>query len=177
MAGSGDSGGSSLHYGEPWSDPEESRDPVRRLRGRLPAGITVWTAGPATDGDLTGLTVSSVLLAQGSPARLAGLIGPESDLAEMLEANGVFVVHLLDARHRRLAQHFAGTLPAPDADLAVTESSHGPVLVAVEDRLYCQVEQCRPFGWSLMVEAVVQAAEVGPPAPGLAWHRGRFQRL
>jgi flavin reductase (DIM6/NTAB) family NADH-FMN oxidoreductase RutF len=170
-------GGSSLHYGDPWSDPEEARDPVRRLRGRLPAGITIWTAGAATDGDWTGLTVSSMVLAQGNPARLAGLIGPESDLAEMLETTGALVIHVLDDRHRRLAQHFAGTLPAPDGDLAVTTSAHGPVLVFVEDRLYCRVEQRRPFGWSLLIEAVVEGAEVGSPAPGLAWYRGRFQRL
>jgi flavin reductase (DIM6/NTAB) family NADH-FMN oxidoreductase RutF len=170
-------GGSSLHYGDPWADPEEARDPVRRLRGRLPAGITIWTAGAATDGDWTGLTVSSMVLAQGSPARLAGLIGPESDLAETLEETGAFVVHVVDDRHRRLAQHFAGKLPAPEVDLAVTASACGPVLVAVEDRLYCRVEQRRRFGWSLLIEAVVEGVELGPPAPGLAWHRGRFQRL
>lgn len=177
MAGAGDTGGSSLHYGDPWSDPEEARDPVRRLRGRLPAGVTVWTAGASARGGWTGLTVSSMVLAQGTPARLAGLIGPDSDLAETLEATGAFVVHVLDDRHRRLAQHFAGVLPAAEADLAVADSPHGPVLAAVEDRLYCRVEERRPFGWSLLVAAAVEGTGVGPPAPGLAWHRGSFQRL
>jgi flavin reductase (DIM6/NTAB) family NADH-FMN oxidoreductase RutF len=140
--------------------------------------VTVWTAGLlAGAGEWTGLTVASVVVAQGAPARLAGLIGPDSDLAETLEATGATVVHFLNDRHRRLAQHFAGALPAPDADLAVTASPYGPVLAAVEDRLYCRVEQRRPYGWSLLVEAVVEGAEIGEPGPGLAWHRGRFHRV
>jgi flavin reductase (DIM6/NTAB) family NADH-FMN oxidoreductase RutF len=171
-----DPGGSSLHYGDPWSDPEEARDPVRRLRGRLPAGVTVWTAGTA-GATWAGLTVASVVVAQGTPASVAGLIGPDTDLADILEDTGTCVVHLLSDGHRRLAQHFAGALPAPAGDLAVAASPHGPVLAAVADRIFCRVVGRRPFGWSLLVEAVVETAELGPPAPGLAWYRGRFHRL
>jgi flavin reductase (DIM6/NTAB) family NADH-FMN oxidoreductase RutF len=118
-----------------------------------------------------------VVIAQGAPAFLAGLIGPDTDLAEMISDTGTFVVHLLNDHHRRLAQHFAGTLPAPDSELVVAASSHGPVLSVVEDRLYCRVAGRRPFGWSLLVESVIERAEVGPAEPGLAWYRGRYHRL
>ena len=46
----------------PLRHPEEDRSAVRRLRGRLAAPVTLWTApGPA------GLTVSSMLVADGEP--------------------------------------------------------------------------------------------------------------
>ncbi len=173
-----DAGGSSLHYGNPWADPEEARDPVRRIRGRLAAGVTVWTAGRSlTPGDWAGLTVSSVVLAQGEPARLAGLVSPDSDLADELAAGAPFVVHVLSDDHRRLAQHFAGILPAPEDQLALVPSPHGPVLEAVGDRLLCRVEDNGPFGWSLLVRATVEAVEVATARAGLAWHRGAFHRL
>jgi flavin reductase (DIM6/NTAB) family NADH-FMN oxidoreductase RutF len=174
----GDSGGSSLHYGNPWADPEQVRDPVRRLRGRLPAPVTVWTAGRAADGsEWSGLTVSSVMLAQGESPLLAGLIGPDTDLADEIRAAGVFVVHVLGDHHRRLAQHFAGILPAPDEDLTAEPTPHGPHLRAVEDRLGCRVQRCSDFGWSLLVEAVIEEVTLGPAGAGLAWYRGQLQRL
>jgi 3-hydroxy-9,10-secoandrosta-1,3,5(10)-triene-9,17-dione monooxygenase reductase component len=57
----------------PFAVPPERRDPTRRLRGRLVAPVTVWTAGRPPGG--AGLTVSSVLVAEGDPARLAWLHG------------------------------------------------------------------------------------------------------
>lgn len=164
-------GGARLRYGDPWADPVSERDPIRRMRGRLPAPVTVWTAGSSA---LAGLTVSSVLLAQGEPPLLMGLVGPDTDLADAVAETGTFVVHVLRAEHRRLAQHFAGMLPAPDDQLVVQPSPHGPVLVAVKDRLACRVIDQRPAGWSLAVDAVIEAVELGPGGDGLAWYRGAF---
>ena len=45
----------------PFAVPAERRDPARRLRGRLVAPVTVWTAGDPSRG--AGLTVSSILVA------------------------------------------------------------------------------------------------------------------
>jgi hypothetical protein len=45
----------------PFAVPPERRSPARRLRGRLVAPVTVWTAGHPPGG--AGLTVSSVLVA------------------------------------------------------------------------------------------------------------------
>jgi 3-hydroxy-9,10-secoandrosta-1,3,5(10)-triene-9,17-dione monooxygenase reductase component len=167
-----------VHYGDPWADPEESRDPVRRARGRMPAPVTIWTTGSGA-GDMAGITVSSVLVAGGEPGYLAGLIGPESDFADAVVETGRFVVHLLadDARHRRLAQHFAGGLPAPEDQLAVVATPGGPALKAAPDRLLCGVEGSRPLGWSLLIEARIEEVELGPAQPALAWQRGRFARL
>ena len=194
-------GGASLRYGNPWADPPEARDPLRRLRGRLVMPVTVWLArneadeadGAAgadgadgaggvdgTDGALAvGLTVSSALLSQGEPAMLAGLLSTDSDLVDALaaSASGRFVVHLLGAAHRRLAQHFAGELPAPAELLVTRPSTHGPVLEAVPDRIYCRMTASRPFGWSLLVEAEVEQTQVGEAGKGLAWYHGAFAVL
>jgi flavin reductase (DIM6/NTAB) family NADH-FMN oxidoreductase RutF len=166
-----------VRYGEPWADPPAERDPVRRARARLVAPVTVWTAGDANS-DWAGLTVSSVLLAQGQPGRVIGLIGPDSDLAEIIEQRGAFVVHLLADRpdHRRLAQHFAGALPADPGLLKVEASIHGPRLVAVPDQLACRASGSRTAGWSQLVEGEVADTCLGPPSRPLAWYRGEFWR-
>jgi 3-hydroxy-9,10-secoandrosta-1,3,5(10)-triene-9,17-dione monooxygenase reductase component len=139
-------------------------------------------ADAADESDATlavGLTVSSALVSLGEPAMLAGLVSPASDLADALAANpsGRFVVHLLGGTHRRLAQHFSGELPAPPELLETRPSAFGPVLDAVRDRIYCRVTATKPFGWSLLVEAEVEHAEVGQAGKGLAWYHGTFHVL
>src|ERR671913_178577 len=52
--------GAQIHSSDPFATPEQDKSPVRRLRGRLAAGVTLWTTtGPA------GLTVSSMMVADG----------------------------------------------------------------------------------------------------------------
>jgi 3-hydroxy-9,10-secoandrosta-1,3,5(10)-triene-9,17-dione monooxygenase reductase component len=170
-----------VHFGDPWADPEQSRDPVRRIRGRLPAGVTIWTAGvpgPKAEG-WAGLTVSSLIVAQGEPPELVALLGPDTDLVEAIEASPRFVVHVLSDSpvHRRLAQHFAGILPAPDDLLGTEASDYGPLLSAVADRLYCRATVQHQVGWSLLVTGVIDQVLLAPPRPGLAWYRGRFHRI
>jgi 3-hydroxy-9,10-secoandrosta-1,3,5(10)-triene-9,17-dione monooxygenase reductase component len=224
-----DAGGASLRYGNPWADPPEVRDPLRRLRGHLVMPVTVWLAGagddkwdendegetdavgetgavgesgpralepaavepavagraeePGTDkadgAVAVGLTVSSTFLSQGEPAMLAGLVSTASELGDILaeSPSSRFVVHVLGAAHRRLAQHFAGELPAPAELLVTAPSAHGPVLEAVPDRIYCRLTTRRPFGWSLLVEAEVERTEVGEAGKGLAWYHGAFHVL
>ena len=72
-----------IHSEHPFLEPE--RDPVRQLRGRLGGAVTLWTSGTG-DGplDRAGLTVTSVLVANGEPPRLLALLDPDSDLAETL---------------------------------------------------------------------------------------------
>jgi 3-hydroxy-9,10-secoandrosta-1,3,5(10)-triene-9,17-dione monooxygenase reductase component len=67
----------------PSPSPPERRSPARRWRGRLVAPVTVWTAGRPQGG--AGLTVSSVLVAEGQPARQLGLIDPTSAFWEAMQ--------------------------------------------------------------------------------------------
>jgi flavin reductase (DIM6/NTAB) family NADH-FMN oxidoreductase RutF len=141
--------------------------------------VTVWLAHPpGGDGPPVGLTVSSVCLSEGEPAMLAGLVAPLSDLADIFgPPPRRFVVHLLGGGHRRLAQHFAGEVPAPAEMLAVRKSDHGPLLEAVGDRLLCRAVSAKPFGWSLLVEAEVEEIQVGEAGQGLAWYHGAFHTV
>src|SRR5919204_4107648 len=93
----------------PFPPPPGRRSRPRRLRGRLLAPVTVWTAGTPAAG--AGLTVSSVLVADGEPARLLGLIDPTSALWEAAQEAGAFVVHVLAAGDRALAERFAEIRP------------------------------------------------------------------
>jgi 3-hydroxy-9,10-secoandrosta-1,3,5(10)-triene-9,17-dione monooxygenase reductase component len=198
-------GGAFVRYGDPWAVPSGARDPLRRLRGRLVLPVTVWTAAieqaqpvdrtvgaggpqgascpraaPGARGcdEVVGLTVSSVLFAQGKPAMLAGLISPASELIRLLEQPGArFAVHVLSNEHRRLAQHFAGELPAGPELLALEASTHGPLLSLVKDRALCTTSAARPFGWSLLIEAVVDEVQLAAPGRPLAWYRGEFRGL
>jgi len=174
-------GGASSHFGNPWADAPEIRDPLRRLRGHLVLPVTVWLAdaaevpGARPGIEPVGLTVSSVLLGQGDPAMLAGLISPATELADALtRPSARFVVHILNAGHRRLAQHFAGDVPAPVELLATGRTPNGVFLAAVGDRLTCRVTATKPFGWSLLVEGEVDDIQVSSPGKGLAWYHGAF---
>jgi hypothetical protein len=76
-----------------------------------------------------------------------------------------------------LAQHFSGELPAPPELLVTEASAHGPVLGAVKDRVYCRTTSTKAFGWSLLVEAEVEEAEVGTSVNALAWCRGAYRAI
>jgi len=109
---------------------------------------------------------------------LAGLLSPTSELAGLLQVPGArFAVHVLGANHRRLAQHFAGELPAPADMLELEGSTHGPLLRAVRDRALCTTSGARSFGYSLLVEAVVDDVQLAAPEKALAWYRGQFHAL
>jgi flavin reductase (DIM6/NTAB) family NADH-FMN oxidoreductase RutF len=160
---------------DPFATPEHLRSPVRRLRGRLPAAVTLWTtAGPA------GLTVSSTLVADGDPARLLGIIDEESWLWEALEETGRFAVTPLTSDDRQLADRFAGLMPAPGGLFAGggwTDHGYGPVPADHATWAGCRLDSARPLGWGLLVEATIESVEVGAAEAPLVHHRGRSRSL
>ena len=84
---------------------------MRRFRGRMPSPVSVWTAERA--GRRAGWTVSSMLVADGEPAQVLGLVDEDSDLADLVTGGGPIAVSLLGGHHRGLADAFAGVTPAP----------------------------------------------------------------
>jgi flavin reductase (DIM6/NTAB) family NADH-FMN oxidoreductase RutF len=167
-----------IHSEHPFSDPEPDRDPVRRLRGRLGGSVTLWTtgAGPAR----TGLTVSSLLVAHGDPARVMGLLDPDADLVSALEETGTAVVGLLTWAHRDLADAFAGVAPAPGGPFRLggwTDSPWGPVLEGVPAWAGIRIERpSTEVGWSLLVTGVVEHVEILDDIEPLVHRRGRYVR-
>lgn len=159
---------------DPFAVPPGDRDPARRLRGRLPAPVTVWTAAGG-DG-WAGLTVSSVMVAEGEPASVLGLVGGLTDLWAAATESGRFVVHLLGATDMRLADRFAQRYPGdPFEGLAVSEGGWGPELQAIPARACCTVAGATETGYALLVRGTVDRVDLPDrPGPPLVHHRGRY---
>lgn len=151
---------------------------MRRLRGRLPSPVTIWTSG--TLGNAAGLTVSSMLVADGEPGRVLGLIDDESELWESIESTGKFAVIQLEAEDRLLADRFAGLLPAPGGmfqDAEWLDTDFGPVLPE-HSWAACTLDQSRPYGWGLLVEATIVTVTLDSDgSTALAHRRGRYINL
>jgi flavin reductase (DIM6/NTAB) family NADH-FMN oxidoreductase RutF len=167
-----------IHSEHPFADPEPERDPVRRLRGRLGGAVTLWTTGSGAD--RAGLTVSSVLVAHGDPARVLGLVDPVSDLVAAVEETGTAVVQLLAWQHRDLADAFAGVAPAPGGPFRLgswEDTTWGPVLQGVPAWAGIRLTGSpAEVGWSLLLDGVVQHVEIGADAEPLVHRRGRYVR-
>lgn len=167
-----------IHADHPFATPLELREPVRRLRGRLSLPVTVWTAG--APGSYAGLTVSSLLVAEGDPSLVVGLISPTTDLYEEILSTEAFVVHVIEFGSHTLADRFAGLRPSPGglfADLKILPSQWGPVLERFPDRAYCSFESAGELGFQLLVQGRIERIELAEHTDPLTYLRGRYRRL
>ncbi|MDF1603031.1 flavin reductase family protein [Nocardioides sp. YIM 152315] len=164
-----------IHDTHPFADPDP--DPVRRLRGRLGATVALVTTGAGSH--RAGLTVSSLMVANGEPARVLLLVDPDSELAEALTPPVRAVVQLLSWSHRDLADAFAGTAPAPGGPwrmAAFADTEWGPVLTGASTWAGVSVESAAEVGWSLLLTCVIDSVTVGDDAEPLVHRRGRYVR-
>jgi flavin reductase (DIM6/NTAB) family NADH-FMN oxidoreductase RutF len=163
-----------IHSSHPF--PTED-DPGRRLRGRLGGAVALVTSG--SEGDRVGLTVSSLMIANGSPGRVLFLVDPDSDLGEALEVGRRAVVQLLAWSHRHLAEAFGATAPAPGGPFTTGTfegSPWGPRLVDATAWAAVTVEEISEVGWSALVVAAIDRVELGPDEDALGHRRGRWHR-
>jgi flavin reductase (DIM6/NTAB) family NADH-FMN oxidoreductase RutF len=166
-----------IHSEHPFLEPESSRDPVRRLRGRLGGTVALLTAG--AEGARAGLTVSSLMVAHGDPGHVLALVDPDSDLADVLAATGRGAVQLLSWEHRDLADAFAGVAPAPGGAFRLgswTQTSWGPVLVGASAWGGFAVDATTEVGWSLLVDGVLEEVQLEDADEPLVHRRGRYVR-
>jgi flavin reductase (DIM6/NTAB) family NADH-FMN oxidoreductase RutF len=167
-----------IHSEHPFAEPESERDPVRRLRGRLGGAVTLWTTGEGRG--RAGLTVSSLMIANGDPAHVLALVDPDSDFADTVEDTGTAVVQLLEWPHRDLAEAFAGLAPAPGGPFRVgtwVDTDWGPRLEDASAWAGVRVtSQQREVGWSLLLDMTVEHVEVGEEREPLVHRRGRYVR-
>jgi flavin reductase (DIM6/NTAB) family NADH-FMN oxidoreductase RutF len=160
--------------------PTGEPNPLRQFRGRMPAAVSIWTA--TTQSGAAGWTVSSFLVADGSPAMLVGLLDEDSDLAAALSPAAGLAVSLLGWHHRTLADTFAQLAPAPGGAFrqgSWTDTAWGPVLSDAAGWLGARLTEQpgQHAGWALLVRAVVEHVEVGTSAPVLTHFRGRYHRF
>jgi flavin reductase (DIM6/NTAB) family NADH-FMN oxidoreductase RutF len=168
-------GGVTIHSDHPFVPPEGDRDPLRRMRGRMPAPVTIWAAG--TGAGRRGLTVSSVMVADGQPGQVVGLIDADSDF--WASAPQTCAVNILGAEHRFLADAFAGTVPAPGGPFTLgewTASEWGPVLARSAGWIGVRLDGPAPrsVGWGLLVQGTIETVNVGD-ADALIHLRGRYR--
>jgi flavin reductase (DIM6/NTAB) family NADH-FMN oxidoreductase RutF len=166
-----------IHTSHPFADPEP--DGVRRFRGRLGGAVTLWTAGSGVD--RAGLTVTSLILANGEEPTVLALLDPDSDLLDRLRETGRGVVSLLAWTDRDLAEVFAGTAPAPGGafrQAAFEDTPAGPRLASATTYAEVGLVAEAEAGWSVLVTCRLDRAVVGPEdGPMLGHRRGRFFRL
>jgi flavin reductase (DIM6/NTAB) family NADH-FMN oxidoreductase RutF len=162
-----------IHDENPFAD---APDPVRRFRGRLGGAVTLWTAG--TGAERAGLTVSSLMVANGDPASVLALLDPDSDFRDRFEETGLAVVQLLGPEDIALAEAFAGTIPAPGGPFRLgswEQADHGPVLLD-RSRALVRFSSALEVGWSVLVTATVEDISVVDLPDGLEHRRGRYRR-
>lgn len=162
----------------PFTTPEAERDPVRQMRGRLVAPVTIVTSGD--DEGSAGLTVSSIMLAEGDPGSVHFLLGPDTDLAETIHRTGRCVVQVLASADRDLSEVFAGRRPSPGgpfAGLEVDRTEWGPVMGRVGNRTFCSGVTTTQHGYSLLVSAKVDRVDVTDLNDPLAYFRGTYRHL
>ena len=163
-----------IHHEHPFVPSEGERDVLRRVRGRLPAAVTVWTTGAGRA--RAGLTVSSMLLAAGEPARVLGLVDEESSLWDARP--DLLVVNVLAGGHAFLADAFAGTAPAPGGPFTLgrwTDTPWGPRLDDAVAWLGVRLDAEDPVheGWGLLLRGTVE--QVGLADGEVLTHlRGRY---
>ncbi|MGA8115779.1 MAG: flavin reductase family protein [Actinocatenispora sp.] len=170
--------GAEIHEEHPFVPPPADRDAVRRFRGRLAAPVTLWAAG--TGRARAGLTVASVLVVEGEPGHVVGMVDPDSDLADAVEQVGRFTVQLLGPDQQRLADQFGGVMPAPGGLFAQddwTDTEWGPVLRDGAGWLGCRLDGTAEVGWSSRVDATIERVVLAADRSALAYLRGRYHRL
>jgi len=164
--------------GHPAERPAEERDPARRLRGRLASPVTVITAGKGER--RSGLTVSSLVVAEGEPSRIYFLLGGTTDLYYRLEETGKFVVHVLEAGDEVTSDIFAGLRPSPGGRftaLDVEQSEWGPVLTDVKTRAYCTYEGGDEESFFIVAEGTIDKIDISDVAEPLVYFRGAYRGL
>lgn len=165
-----------IHSEHPFLEPESQRDIARRLRGRLSAAVSLWTSGVGPE--RAGLTVSSLMVATGEPAKVLALVDPDSDLLETLTETRRAVVHLLRWEHHQLADVFAGVVPAPGGPFtqaSFTQTEAGPRLDSATTWASVTLESVRDVGWSALVTCTLDGAVIGEEPDPLVHRRGRYQ--
>jgi flavin reductase (DIM6/NTAB) family NADH-FMN oxidoreductase RutF len=164
-----------IHSTHPFADPDP--DPVRRLRGRVGGAVALVTSGDAAE--RAGLTVTSLMVANGEPARVLVLVDPDSDLTDAVTRTGRAVVQLLSWPHRDLAEAFAGTAPAPGGPFRVAafeDTGWGPRLADATTWAGVSLESATDVGWSSLLTCVVEELSVGDDESPLVHRRGRYVR-
>lgn len=144
----------------------------------MPAPVTVWTAGGPDR--RAGLTMSSVLIAEGEPSLIVGLMNDTTDLWEAIHETGRWVVHLLSGEDSTVADVFAGVRPSPGGPFVgreVVDTDFGPALGTYLNRAYCRLVDDSASGFQRLLRGAIERVEVDDMEDPLVYFRGHYRRL
>jgi flavin reductase (DIM6/NTAB) family NADH-FMN oxidoreductase RutF len=167
-----------IHSEHPFRPAPDDRDPARRFRGRLAAGVTIVTSG--SESERTGLTISSLLVVEGDPALALLVVGPTTDLWDRAAETRRFIIHICRYDDIRLADVFAGLAPSPGGlftNVATEPTEWGPVLTDLPDRAYCSFQSTEEVGWSGLMVGRIDRVEVSDLTNPMVHFRSAYRRL
>ena len=139
--------------------------------------MSLWTS--AHDGVRAGLTVSSLLVADGEPAHVVGVIDPLSELADVLLQARTAVVSILGWPQRTLADVFGFVAPSPGGPFRSAEwidTGWGPAPVGAQAWAGCRLTEAppTPLGWGQLVTLGIEHVELADDSAPLVHRRGRY---
>jgi len=168
-----------IHDTHPFAASGQPRRPLRRFRGRLPAPVTIWAA--VTARGPVGLTVSSMVVADGEPGEVAGLVDPASDVFDAISDTPRWAISLLSYGDRQLSDAMAGLAPAPGGPFRLAQwrdTDWGPVLATSPGWLGVRLlGQPVEAGWSMLIRGVVEHTQIDESVAPVAYVRGRYREL
>lgn len=167
-----------IHSEHPFLLPKEQREPARRLRGRLPQPVSIWTSSDGTGSD--GWTISSLMVANGEPAEIVALVNEDADWWDLFRATGLATVNVLGAGQGWIADVFARTAPSPGGVFRTGEwedSEHGPRLAGAAAWAGVRLidEEPQSSGWSLLVRARIETVVIADEVEALEHRAGRYR--
>jgi flavin reductase (DIM6/NTAB) family NADH-FMN oxidoreductase RutF len=150
-------------------------DPVRSFRDRLAAPVTVVTSGDADR--RTGLTVSSIMVAEGSPSYVHVLVGLRTDLWDRIQDTGSFVVHILSESQQELSDRFAFIRPSPGglfAGIDAVDTDFGPEIETIGSRIRCRYVGHFETSYHALVHGVIEDVLLDDLQQPLQYFRGEY---
>lgn len=94
-----------IHSEHPFQLPRDQRDAARRLRGLMPAPVSIWTSEAC--GQQDGWTISSMMIADGEPAEIVALVDEDCDWWEIFSEAELACVNILGPGQGGIADVFA----------------------------------------------------------------------
>lgn len=168
-----------IHSDHPFMTPRDQRDPARRLRGRLPSPVSIWTSGEGAR--RAGWTISSMLVAVGDPtSEVIALVAEDADWWDRFRETGLATVNVLGPSQGFVADVFAELAPSPGGKFRTgewTDTGHGPRLAGCSAWASVRLVDADPdhAGWGLLVRAVVEEVELAEGAEALEHREGRYR--
>ena len=166
-----------IHSSHPFLPPPEDRNPLRRLRGSLPAPVSIWTSSDGARRD--GWTISSMLVADGDPGEMVALVNEDADWWDLFRATGVATVNVLARGQDWISEVFARVAPSPGGVFRTgewTDDAHGPRLVGASAWVSVRLLDADPghAGWGLLVRATIESTDLADGVEALRHQGGLY---